>query len=73
MGEAKLTRVPSIGRIVHFQATADGGKAPAIVVKVQTPSTVNLRVFSDDDHPVKYVTSVSQGTGPHSWNWPEQL
>lgn len=73
MGEAKLTRVPSIGRIVHFQATADGGKAPAIVVGVSSPTTVNLRVFFDGDRPVEYVTTVQQGTGPRSWNWPEQV
>lgn len=71
MGEAKATRVPSIGRIVHYQSVV--GKAPAIVVKVHSPTMVNLRVFSDDSREVEHKTSVAQGEGANTWNWPEQV
>jgi hypothetical protein len=74
MGEANATRVPSIGRIVHFQK-AGGVKLPAIVVKVHSPTTVNLQVFQDGNppHALEYETSVVQGAAGRSWNWPEQV
>jgi hypothetical protein len=64
---------PSIGRLVHFQPTTEGAKAPAIITAVHSDTCVNLRVFSDDDHPIERVTSVVQGTGARSWSWPERV
>jgi hypothetical protein len=71
MGEAKATRVPTIGRIVHFKS-ADGPQ-PAIVVKVWSPVTVNLKVFPDANDLCRYETSVSQGKALRNWDWPEQV
>jgi hypothetical protein len=71
MGEAKATRVPTIGRIVIFQ-NAHGDKLPAIVVKVHSPTTVNLQVFLDSSG-TQYATSVQQGPTAGFWDWPVQV
>jgi len=73
MSEAKATRVPSIGRIVHFNS-ADGPQA-AIVVKVWNPTSVNLKVFPDGSGSelCRYETSVVQGKELRNWDWPEQV
>ena len=39
MGEARITRVPSLGRIVLYKSTNNEDQ-PAIVVKVHSPTTV---------------------------------
>ena len=70
MGEANATRKPSIGRIVHFNS-ADGPKA-AIIVKVWSNTTVNLRVFPDANDN-QYETSVVQGKELRNWDWPVQV
>jgi hypothetical protein len=74
MGEANLTRVPSVGRIVHFFQNSDPLVASAaIVVKVHTPQRVNLKVFLDSTQPDLYVNDVQQGQGPGMWDWPKQV
>jgi len=69
MAEAKATRVPTIGRIVIYQ-NSHGDKLPAVVVKVHSPTTINMQVFLDNTG-TQYVTSVQQGPTAGCWDWPE--
>jgi hypothetical protein len=65
-------RVPTLGRIVHFQ-TAEA-HLPAIVTRVISATMVNLQVFLDaGGDGVRHQTNVEQGTGPRTWHWPEQV
>lgn len=73
MGEANLTRVPSVGRIMAFHTTVKGVSLPAIVTKVHSPTVVNLKVFQDAPEPDEFATSVSQGSAPRQWDWPKQV
>ena len=61
----------SIGRIVHLQ-TAEGS-LPAMVVRVFSPTLVNLRVFLDrGGDGTRYETSVQEGPEIGQWHWPER-
>jgi hypothetical protein len=71
MGEAKATRVPSIGRIMTYKTSTE--ELPAIVVKVYSPTTLNLKVFLDNGGPDLHVTSVPEGTTVGCWHWPVQV
>jgi hypothetical protein len=77
---------PTIGRIVLFtvdeqnakRITEDGGNheqcspvLPAVIVKVWSPSCVNLKVLTDGPTDI-WVTSVSFGTGPRTCAWPQR-
>jgi len=80
MGEANLTRVPSVGRIMAFHTTVTGVSLPAIVTKVHSApagggssTVVNLKVFHDGPEPDEFVTSVVQGSAPRQWDWPKQV
>ena len=68
-------RVPTVGRIVMFHSPTIEGSVflPAIVVKVHSPTNLNLQIFQDrgGDGTV-YATSISEGTGPNTWSWPER-
>jgi hypothetical protein len=71
MAEQK-PRVPTLGRIVHFQTAEE--RLPAIVVRVFSETLVNLQVFLDrGGDGLRHETSVPQGTGPRTWNWPEKV
>jgi hypothetical protein len=72
---------PSIGRIVHF--VQNNVHYAALVVKVWTDTTVNLRVFPNGSdeivpgaiHPrTDIATSVSYSSdnAEWSWHWPER-
>jgi len=74
MGEANATRVPSVGRIVHYTPPeGSGSPLAAIIVKAHTNVRVNLRVFLDSVQPDLYVNDVQQGEGPKTWQWPKQV
>jgi hypothetical protein len=77
---------PRVGKIVLFnvdeytqkqivEAAGEGWGAnttpllPAIIVKVWSGSCVNLKLFTDGKQDI-WVTSVSQGTEPRTWQWP---
>lgn len=74
MAEQKLT----VGRIVHYQvASVDDANIkhnhvellPAVVVRVWSETTVNLKVLTDGPVDV-WKTSIVQGDEPGQWNWP---
>ena len=63
----------SVGRIVHYVA-AEGKHVPAIIVRVWSPTCLNLRVFSDSTDVPGHFTSVSEdpeGKQTYTWHWPE--
>lgn len=68
------TQKPSPGRIVLYRETDNEEENPAIITKVWSESCVNLRVFADDDHPMRRRTSVlHENTGGPSWRWPPRV
>ena len=73
MGEANATRQPSIGRIMRYQGMEGTDPLPAMVVKVHSPTNVNLKVFQNSADPDAYVPSVPQGAGGNTWDWPAQV
>lgn len=73
---------PSVGRIVLFEpgendlaaksnCLQDGEILPAVIVRVYGDTCVNLRVLTDGPD-VLWRTSVTFGTGPYTWCWPER-
>ena len=72
---------PTIGRIVIYKlyegfepCLKNGGETelPAVIVRVWSDTCVNLKVLTDGVHD-EWVTSVVQGEGPRSWNWPARV
>lgn len=66
---------PSVGRIVHFiQAPGDECQA-AIVVRVWTPTMVNLAAFDGNGEPFRKtsVPMLTEGGAGFSWHWPERV
>lgn len=59
---------PTIGRIVHVRIGDQ--TLPAIVTRVHSEKSVNVRVFGDDDEIPEHLSSVVQGTGDLQWQWP---
>lgn len=59
-----MMRRPDRGNTVQA-----GDLLPAVIVKVWTPNSVNLKVFADGPHD-EWVTSVSLGTGPRTFREP---
>lgn len=76
--EQKNNPVPvTIGRIVWFvPASADSAERdwPAIVIRVWSPTCVNLRVFRDDggQELVSSVPYDETGRNNYAWRWPER-
>ncbi len=80
-GQPEQVPVPTVGRIVHynvregesgiinFNGVRGGDVLPAIVVRVWTPTCVNLRIVCDGVHDA-WQTSVCYGTLPGQWSWP---
>lgn len=74
---------PSVGRIVHVPvdpATSNGAVvAPAVVTRVWSETTINVRVLHDGES-ITWRTSVVyrenldgiEGT-PAVWTWPERV
>lgn len=69
---------PTIGRTVHFNPTEvcekcfGRGPVAAIVTRVHSPTTVNLKILWDGPES-SHLTSVVQdetGTQRFSWRWP---
>jgi len=50
-----------------------GDLAPAIVTAVFSDTTVNLKVIGDGYGNPVWMTSVAQGTGPRSWQYPQSV
>jgi hypothetical protein len=74
---------PTVGRIIHFKASAEAPCQAAIVVKVWSPEVVNLQVFRDgtndsrhDGHgadPTFWATSAQfKPSDQQGWHWPER-
>lgn len=62
---------PTVSRIVHYTDT-NGVDTAAIVTKVWSDTTVNLTLFPDyHTADALRVESVSEGSGPGTWHWPE--
>lgn len=56
----------------NFYKDSEGkleGTLPAVIVRVWSETTVNLKVITDGPIDV-WKTSVSQGDQPGNWNWP---
>lgn len=69
MGERPIPLWPAgaqahIGNEVH-----EGDVVPMVVVRIWSPTTVNGQAFLDGND-VLWVTSATEGTGPHTWQWP---
>ncbi len=76
-------QLPSVGRIVHVPmdpATNNGATvAPAVITRVWSETTVNVRVLHDSES-ITWRTSVVyrdnldgiEGT-PAVWTWPERV
>ena len=47
----------------------EGDLVPMVVVRVWSPTTVNGQAFMDGND-VLWVTSATEGHGPHTWQWP---
>lgn len=60
---------PTPGRIVHYKAENEE-IYPAMILKVWSPTCVNLEVFGQA--PNKFPTSVSQGENIFNWQWPQR-
>lgn len=48
---------------------AEGDIVPVLVTAVWSPTCINGLAILDGDDPF-WVTSASQGSGPHTWQWP---
>lgn len=80
MGEQR----PTIGRIVHYRvsdhdgseirnnAVGPGEVLPAIVTRVWSAISVQLRVFCDGPTDA-WKTSVLLGEEPGQWSWPPRI
>lgn len=78
---------PSVGRIVHFRASAEADCQAAIVVRIWSAKLVNLVVFRDgsnddrNDHGSGELTSwrtsikyeAEDDIQGTSWHWPERV
>ena len=72
---------PSIGRIVHYCDLDRDTLTAAIITEVHADNCVNLRLFYDEDRPVRHITSVikSLRSTPElrvehgCWEWPERV
>jgi hypothetical protein len=73
---------PTIGQIVIYHPLPDDEDGcqpngavkdlPAIIVAVWSDTYLNLKVITDGLKDT-WVTSVSEGTGPRNWSWPERI
>jgi hypothetical protein len=79
---------PNIGQIVIYKLTEHDKQAlslygsphpnngasvaPAIIVRVWTDTSVNLKVLCDDLHNL-WITSSEHGEQEHQWLWPKDL
>jgi hypothetical protein len=77
--ESQAMPMPSIGRIVEYRLHT-GAIRPAIIVDVQSPTTVHLRVFTagtedatdfGGQHGIELVRGCIRGEVPGSWSWPQ--
>lgn len=70
----------TVGRIVNYHVSDNdsqelknnfvaGEVLPAIIVRVWSEETVNLKIFTDGPVDV-WKTSVLQGDGQGNWSWP---
>ena len=75
---------PSVGRIVHVRLNAamasaiggnarEGDLAPAIIVMVWTPETINARILGDGPGDVIWGSSLQRGDELSNWNWPKMI
>ncbi len=74
---------PSVGRIVHLKLDSITHCIPAMIVRVWSGTTCNLRLFPDgssdpksfgsNDHLANdWQTSVVEGDANNTWHWPER-
>lgn len=62
-----------IGAQAHVgNAVEPGEQFPMLVTKVWAPGYVSGQVFLDGND-CFWATSVSEGTGGHSWQWPPRV
>jgi hypothetical protein len=62
-----------IGAQAHIGNMVEAGQQfPMIVTKVWSPGYVNGQVFLDGND-CFWATSVTEGTGGHSWAWPPRV
>ena len=79
MGEITATKVPSVGRIVHYHAPDGSGIRAAIITMVHSNTCVNLFVFLDLTMDYSeflagristLVSSAMLGGAAGEWHWP---
>lgn len=64
---------PTVGRIVHYRASAEGACLAALVTAVHPTGNVNLAVFDEDaDMLQRYGIEESIDTEGGAWHWPER-
>lgn len=75
---------PTVGSLVHYvlpDGISVGEHRPAIVVKIWTPTCVQLQVFTDSSNDgreyasgIVWKTSVvyDEGKQMGTWHWPEE-
>ena len=62
-----------VGAQAHIGNDAhEGDVVPLIIVKVWSATTVNGQAFLDSND-VLWVTSATEGIGPHTWCWPPKV
>lgn len=61
-----------IGAQAHIgNAVEEGEVFPMMVTRVWSETSVNGQAFLDGNDCL-WVTSASEGTGPHTWAWPQR-
>lgn len=71
---------PTLGRIVIYkygehekcQHTNGSAECPAVIVRVWSDTTVNLKLIEDGPHD-NWKTSATKGEAGGQWNWPNRL
>lgn len=59
-----------VGAQAHIGNEAhEGDVVPMVIVRVWSETTVNGQALLDGND-VLWVTSATEGTGPHTWAWP---
>lgn len=71
-GERDIFAWPA-GAQAHIGNDAHEGDVVALLVtRVWSPTTVNGQAFLDGND-VLWVSSATEGTGPHTWCWPPKV
>lgn len=65
-----LTQRVQLGHKSNEEDVTSEFKLPAIIVAVHSSECVNLKVFTNSEHPDFLVTSSLRGDNDRCWDWP---